>query len=511
MYQTHGRQQEILLHDDEELVTTTDKKGVITYVNDAFCRVSGYSREELVGQPHNLIRHPDMPAVAFTDMWTKLGKGKPWRGVVKNKAKNGGFYWVDAYVTPLYQGGEVTGYQSVRRQPTVELKQRAAKLYREANAPSLRNMLRKSRRYIWMISSLAMIIAAAQHYGVEVLYPIFALSLLTVLLFRDEVWRLPRYVKKLQQKYDSELCRAVYVGADKQSVVSYHLQMKDARIATVLGRTRDAAGQLHKIADSLSSSVGHLENGAEQQRQEIEQVAASVHQMAATIEEVASSSHETSDQIRQVVDDCQHVRTATHENYEQIKLLTDNVVGAKEQAAALAGKANDVQTVMGEVQSIAAQTNLLALNAAIEAARAGVYGRGFAVVAQEVRELSGRTAEITETSQRHMAEMQKALQVLVDQCSGGYELSGGCLKAAQASEQGIDRIASSIASIADLSSQIATATEQQHVAASEIGRGIEGISQVAEANVDSTRNVHQDAKDLNGSVLGLKDLSLTFG
>ena len=98
-------QREFLLDDGATLVSSTNLKSRITYCNPAFVAVSGYAREELIGQPHNLIRHPDMPAEAFRDMWATLEAGEPWTGVVKNRRKSGDHYWVRANVTPVIENG----------------------------------------------------------------------------------------------------------------------------------------------------------------------------------------------------------------------------------------------------------------------------------------------------------------------------------------------------------------------------------------------------------------------
>ena len=124
---------EMLFSPSEQLVSITDTRGIITYVNDAFSRVSGYTQEELIGQHHNIIRHSDMPSAAFADLWQKLKNNQPWRGMVKNRCKNGDYYWVDAYVTPLKENGVVTGYQSVRVCPSAEQKRDAAALYQRLN------------------------------------------------------------------------------------------------------------------------------------------------------------------------------------------------------------------------------------------------------------------------------------------------------------------------------------------------------------------------------------------
>lgn len=109
--------QEKTFSKDEKLITTTDLKGKILHCNDAFVKISGFDKSELIGSPHNIVRHPDMPKEAFKIMWDTLKQGKAWMGLVKNRCKNGDFYWVDAYVTPVTEGGKVIGYESVRTVP----------------------------------------------------------------------------------------------------------------------------------------------------------------------------------------------------------------------------------------------------------------------------------------------------------------------------------------------------------------------------------------------------------
>jgi len=125
---------EIELRDDHLIVSRTDLKGRITYVNRDFLQVSGFSEVELLGEPHNILRHPEMPASAFKDLWQTVQQGRPWRGMVKNRSKNGDFYWVEATVTPIREKGEVVGYMSVRRKASREKIDNAVALYREVNA-----------------------------------------------------------------------------------------------------------------------------------------------------------------------------------------------------------------------------------------------------------------------------------------------------------------------------------------------------------------------------------------
>jgi aerotaxis receptor len=100
------------------IVSRTDLSGIITHANDAFVEMSGWSREELIGAPHHILRHPDMPKVAFKGLWDDLKAGKKWHGYVKNLRKDGSFYWVYATAVPNIRNGVVVGYTSVRRKPS---------------------------------------------------------------------------------------------------------------------------------------------------------------------------------------------------------------------------------------------------------------------------------------------------------------------------------------------------------------------------------------------------------
>ncbi|MFA6441652.1 MAG: methyl-accepting chemotaxis protein [Sterolibacterium sp.] len=123
------------------IVSKTDLKGQITYINRDFLEISGFSESELIGQPHNIVRHPDMPAEAFEDLWQTLKAGRPWIGLVKNRCKNGDYYWVDAHATPLVENGQTVGYMSVRKMPTrnqVDAAEQAYRLFREKRQGNLK-------------------------------------------------------------------------------------------------------------------------------------------------------------------------------------------------------------------------------------------------------------------------------------------------------------------------------------------------------------------------------------
>ena len=126
--------QETKLAEGVPLVSTTNLKGMITYVNDAFIEISGFTKEELIGRPHNIVRHPDVPPAIFKEMWATIKQGKPWMGVVKNRCKNGNHYYVNAFVSAIEEHGKVVGFQSVRLRPAADQIERAEIIYKRLNA-----------------------------------------------------------------------------------------------------------------------------------------------------------------------------------------------------------------------------------------------------------------------------------------------------------------------------------------------------------------------------------------
>lgn len=116
------------------IISRTDLRGVLTHVNEAFVEISGYTEAELIGQPHHILRHPDMPKAAYQDLWTTLKAGKKWHGYVKNLCKDGSYYWVYATAVPNVRGGEVVGYTSVRRKPSRKAIAQAEAQYRDLRA-----------------------------------------------------------------------------------------------------------------------------------------------------------------------------------------------------------------------------------------------------------------------------------------------------------------------------------------------------------------------------------------
>jgi aerotaxis receptor len=122
--------EEIKLSADTMIVSETDGKGIILYANADFCKIAGYTKDELLGKPHNYVRHPDMPKAAFADLWKTVQSGNVWKGIVKNKTKDGGYYWVNATAYPSKNSKGELRYVSIRVKPTDKEIEDAISLYK---------------------------------------------------------------------------------------------------------------------------------------------------------------------------------------------------------------------------------------------------------------------------------------------------------------------------------------------------------------------------------------------
>ena len=382
---------------DQRLISTTNLKGVITYCNDVFVEISGFTREELVGTSHNLVRHPDVPPAVFAHMWADLKAGKAWMGIVKNRCKNGDHYWVNAFVTPIWENGQITGYESVRVKPTAGQIERATALYqrlaRGGNAVQ-GDFAGMALQVLPSVLAMAASGAAGTLFG----WPGVAVAALAGLpagyaMKSALEHRLQRIVKMAGNSISDPLLAQMYTpfrGAMGQLEMAIHSQQ--ARLQTCLTRVGDSAARLKEQAQEASEIARRSSEGLAQQRAETDQVATAINQMAAATLQVSGNVQSTAEATRDAADlAVQGKRLASN-----ARIAIENLSGAVDSASTvtnkLASDAREIGTVVDVIKGIAEQTNLLALNAAIEAARAGEQGRGFAVVAAEVRNLASRSA-----------------------------------------------------------------------------------------------------------------------
>ncbi|OUL58687.1 methyl-accepting chemotaxis protein [Pseudoalteromonas ulvae] len=472
--------EEVVFNASEQLISITDPRGIITYANDGFCRVAGYTEDELVGKNHNIVRHPDMPKAAFKDLWDCLKAEKPWRGAVKNRCKDGRYYWVDAFVTPLYENNKLTGFQSVRTVLKPEFKRNAEQLYAaiNQNKGSLFPTLTVMHKHILMITlSLIIFYAVLQN-------PFFALILpcLFALIYQQELFKTPQYFHQLSSQYDS-VSRQVFSGEKAHSFADFHIKINEAKVNTILGRLEDNAAKLRTATLTLEQAANSTITGVQEESDQLHQVSTAVEEMVATITEVAGNTVTTAERSRSAQEACNKAKTAMTRTMGQVSELAVEVANSANSAHQLSDEAEKIGGIMQEIQGIADQTNLLALNAAIEAARAGEHGRGFSVVADEVRALSSRTRSATEQIHTSIKEIQSTLLSWSKVMAEGKQSAELCVEETRQTQQVIDSVYESITDISDLATQISTASEEQSMVANEISQNIINISELSQNNL----------------------------
>jgi len=496
---------------DAALVSRTDLKGRITYVNPAFVEASGFEREELMGKAHNIVRHPDMPEQAFADMWQTLGQGLPWTGVVKNRRKNGDFYWVLANVTPIRRGGASVGYMSVRSRPEQAETAYAEALYRrmregrsggarlrqgEVVRPAWADPLAAVRRIpvrqrvravtggaVALTLGLAAV-AWARADGAAGLSPlllsglainVLAWAALGLFLDRTVFRPLDRALQVARGIAGGQLARFQVRAGDETGDLLRALNQMSANLCGVVADVGIGVNGVLGTSGQIAGGTQDLSSRTGAQASSLEQTAASMEQLTGTVRQNADNAHQAD---------------ALAGAASEVALRGGSVVGQMvDTMKAIEASSRRIGDIIGVIDGIAFQTNILALNAAVEAARAGDQGRGFAVVASQVRELAQRSASAA-----------KEIKGLIDDSVG--KVGAGAALVGEAGRT-MNEIVGSVRRVTDIMSQITTASQEQSAGIDQINQAIAQMDQVTQQNAALVEQTSAATHALQAQAQGL--------
>jgi methyl-accepting chemotaxis protein/aerotaxis receptor len=513
--------------DETLIVSRTDLKGKLTYFNDDFIAAAGFSSTELMGQPHNIVRHPDMPPEAFDNLWDTLKAGKPWLGAVKNRRKNGDFYWVLATASPMRENGQVKGYTSIRTKLPADQRKLAEQVYaaiREKKPHGYRIDGGIIRRRSWLdgfaIFTRTLKARLVTMMALQVLFMLalgavgalsaggstsLILSLLAVAgtgVVGFAGLATMRAIQGPMQHLNDTLVNLVQDKLDNRIVIERDDEVGEAlrnlqTVQTIIRFSRDEVqavqrraeaqrkADMTKLADGFEAAIGEIVETVSSAATELEAsastlsstavraqelsvaVAAGSEEASANVHSVASAAEEMSSSVREISRQVQDSSRIASEAVSQAHATTDRV-------SELSRAAARIGDVVELINAIAGQTNLLALNATIEAARAGEAGRGFAVVASEVKALAEQTAKAT-------GEIGQQV--------------GGIQSATQESVSAISEISGTIARLSEISSAIAAAVEQQGAATQEIARNVQQAAQGTQQVSSNVGDVQRGASE----------------
>ncbi|MFM0225154.1 methyl-accepting chemotaxis protein [Paraburkholderia dipogonis] len=493
------------------LVSATDLTGRIEYCNPAFIAVSGFTRDELIGQPHNLIRHPDMPREAFADMWATIRDGRPWTALVKNRRKNGDHYWVHANVTPVVEKGTVVGYLSVRVKPERNAVRAAEALYARMRTGASRGV--KLRRGVAVRSGVLGRLQSLMRLPVATRAAIgYAITPLALLLTGLAAWQgappVPFWMAfgvttAVSIVSWQVLTRQLAAPIRDMSGFATRLAAGDLTADLQIARHDDlgdvlqALNQLKAnlaaiVYDVRAQITGMLDNAREissgnvdlARRTELQ--AASLEETAATMEELTTTVQANADATVRALDLARDAQAAA--------AVGGKIAGQVEQTmAGITAASRRIADITGVIDGIAFQTNILALNAAVEAARAGEAGRSFAVVAGEVRMLAQRCAASSK-------EIKSVVEASATEVAAGTELVARTTSQMRVIDEAVGRVSSIIVDVANASSEQAEGIRQVNQAVSHLDGATQQNAALVEQAAATAQRLAEQADVLDEAV-----------
>lgn len=486
----------------QTLVSTTDTKGRILYCNQAFIEVSGFEKQELLGQPHNLIRHPDMPSEAFRDMWTTISSGRPWSAPVKNRRKDGDHYWVMANATPLLEDGRVVGYMSVRTEATQEQIERSEKLYaamREEQQQGrtitalkqgrltkqtlfglLVERLRLSMSAKLLLVMLGLLLAGAtvnRWMGHEGIAWVIAAWVVRLSVIGAAWWYLrtlliaplDKLIDAANQLAAGDLTRVISRSRNDQlGELEQALGQLNVNLRSVVRDARDLSMEMVRSTGEIAQGNHDLSQRTEAQASNLEQTAASMEELTGTVRQAADSALQAS----ALSAEARQVAETGSEAVDEV----GRTMGAIQ---ASSGRISEITQV---IDGIAFQTNILALNAAVEAARAGEQGRGFAVVAAEVRSLAQRTSSAAK-------EIGVLIHESVAQVQEGYRKS-------EVARETMSRTVESVRKVHGLVDEISHGAKEQLTGISQVNDAVTQLDGITQRNAALVEEIAAAAQAL---------------
>jgi len=502
---------EYRLEPDQTLVSVTDTKGRITYCNHAFIAASGFSSEELLGQPHNIVRHPDMPAEAFRDMWATVQARLPWSGLVKNRRKNGDFYWVQANATPMMDGSEVTGFLSVRTAPSAKSVAAADSLYLRMHDDADKGkqtyvlkqgqvlrcdlMGRLQRLFHWSpLGKIVLIQAVAA--GALALGSFFGLpswliacaAAASVPMLAYASWvlmvrPLNALITDANRLASGDLAHTVQTGASGATgKLQQALMQMSVNLRTVVHDVRQEVDQLRNAVREIAAGNQDLSSRTESQASSLQQAAASMEQINGTMKQSASSAV----QGARLAQETSQVTIRSNDAVHAVGGTMQNICDSSKR----------VSEIIHLIESVAFQTNILALNAAVEAARAGDAGRGFAVVASEVRALAQRTTGAAR-------EIKQLITESAERVSTGSSQTQNALEKMQEALTSVGQVRSAL-------EEISNATTEQQLGVSQINAAVAHMDSITQQNAAMVEELAAAAKSVESQVDGVSSSMRLF-